>query len=96
MIEALKKAANWILVGLLGLLGLMFGIEKWRRKKTEEKLDRTEEKLETVVVEKDGVEKAIESTDETVAEIAEIERREDESKDDSYNDLVDAWNSDRL
>lgn len=96
MIEALKKAANWILMGLLGLLGLMFGIEKWRRKKTEEKLDRTEEKLETVVVEKDGVEKAIESTGETVAEIAEIERREDESKDDSYNDLVDAWNSDRL
>lgn len=83
-------------MGLLGLLGLMFGIEKWRRKKTEEKLDRTEEKLETVVVEKDGVEKAIESTGETVAEIAEIERREDESKDDSYNDLVDAWNSDRL
>lgn len=96
MIEALKKAANWILMGLLGLLGLMFGIEKWRRKKTEEKLDRTEEKLETVVVEKDGVENAIESTGETVAEIAEIERREDESKDDSYNDLVDAWNSDRL
>lgn len=96
MIEALKKAANWIFMGLLGLLGLMFGIEKWRRKKTEEKLDRTEEKLETVVVEKDGVEKAIESTGETVAEIAEIERREDESKDDSYNDLVDAWNSDRL
>lgn len=96
MIEALKKAANWILMGLLGLLGLMFGIEKWRRKKTEEKLDKTEEKLETVVVEKDGVEKAIESTGETVAEIAEIERREDESKDDSYNDLVDAWNSDRL
>lgn len=96
MIEALKKTANWILVGLLGLIGLMFGIEKWRRKKTEEKLDRTEEKLETVVVEKDGVEKALESTDETVAEIAEIERREDESKDDSYNDLVDAWNSDRL
>lgn len=96
MIEALKKAANWILVGLLGLLGLMFGIEKWRRKKTEEKLDRTEEKLETVVVEKDGIEKAIESTTETVAEIAEIERREDESKDDSYNDLVDAWNSDKL
>lgn len=83
-------------MGLLGLLGLMFGIEKWRRKKTEEKLDRTEEKLETVVVEKDGVENAIESTGETVAEIAEIERREDESKDDSYNDLVDAWNSDRL
>lgn len=96
MIEALKKAANWILVGLLGLLGLMFGIEKWRRKKTEEKLDRTEEKLETVVVEKDGIEKAIESTTETVAEIAEIERREDESKDDSYNDLIDAWNSDKL
>ena len=96
MIEDLKKAANWILMGLLGLLGLMFGIEKWRRKKTEEKLDRTEEKLETVVVEKDGVEKAIESTTETVAEIAEIERREDESKDDSYNDLVNAWNSDRL
>lgn len=96
MIEALKKTANWILVGLLGLLGLMFGIEKWRRKKTEEKLDRTEEKLETVVVEKDGIEKAIESTAETVAEIAEIERREDESKDDSYNDLIDAWNSDKL
>lgn len=94
--DTLKRFANWFVVFLLGLLGLLFGVERWRRKRTEDKLEKTEDKLETTVTEKKSTETALENTTAVVESIAEVERREDESKDDSHNDLVDAWNSGRL
>lgn len=94
--DTLKKFANWFIVFLLGLLGLLFGVERWKRKKTEDKLEKTEDKLETTAIEKKSTETALENTNEVTEKIAEVERREDESKDDSHNNLVDAWNSDRM
>lgn len=94
--DTLKKFANCFIVFLLGLLGLLFGVERWKRKKTEDKLEKTEDKLETTAIEKKSTETALENTNEVTEKIAEVERREDESKDDSHNNLVDAWNSDRM
>ncbi len=99
MIDWIKKFGNWLVVAIMGVLGVLLGIERWRRKKTEEKLDETEDALTTEQIENEQMHVANENLSTVAQQIQEVNEVQNEVMKDeevSYNDIIDAWNSDKL
>lgn len=99
MIEKIKKLANWIFVLVIGFLGLLLGIERWRRKGAERREEEAKAKAEKSETEKKGAVTARNSQKEVSEKLSVKDQRDAERIKEvatgktSYNDLVDDWNN---
>lgn len=96
--EKLKSWLGWLAGAVIGLLVLMLGIERHRRKKAVEEVEEVREEKATVEIEKAAVEHSLESVEAVQEEIVEVDQKIEELKDEKadYNSIVDAWNSGRV
>lgn len=98
MFEWIKKFFNWILAGFTVLLGILFGIERFRRKKTEKDLDAAESENATLNIEKKELENAQEVSKTVDEKINDVTKKSDEKREkvnegtETYNSIVDDFN----
>lgn len=87
----IKKIFNYVIGGITLIFGFLFGIERFRRKKVESRLEVTSEKLEKSEMEKNVAQGALNVTKNVADKIQVIDDEKNEKI--PIDNLIDNWNN---
>ena len=87
----IKKIFNYVIGGITLILGFFLGIERFKRKKVENELEETSEKLEKSEMEKNATQEALNVTKNVTDKIQVIDDEKNEKI--PIDNLIDNWNN---
>lgn len=87
----IKKIFNYVIGGITLVFGFLFGIERFKRKKVENKLEETSERLEKSEMEKNATQEALNVTKNVTDKIQVIDDEKNEKI--PIDNLIDNWNN---
>lgn len=87
----IKKIFNYVIGGITLIFGFLFGIERFKRKKVENKLEETSERLEKSEMEKNATQEALNVTKNVTDKIQVIDDEKNEKI--PIDNLIDDWNN---
>lgn len=87
----IKKIFNYVIGGITLIFGFLFGIERFKRKKVESKLEETSERLKKSEMEKNATQEALNVTKNVTDKIQVIDDEKNEKI--PIDNLIDNWNN---